>query len=803
MNTKSTFSEIINSLNEWNDKKAELGSQFRTMKRGEFPKEDVVPKESRLKELFFRAINAKFFELSTQSQPSDERVRPEALEELLHFALNGIRICTGVDRIRLYLYDNIHKILELTMDDGHVNEAGDPIRLSSPSTRGKFDLKVTAEETAHSFIVRTFRNREPVLLAVDAVEREDPILRERLDILGIDGPIAIVPIGYHINEPIGVIGVDNRADNPAPITHEDVVSIMTLGNQVIAAVASTGRLHQAEELYRSQAKELDIHNDVARLIIGDPDSIDALYQEMLDKALPVLEIHFGVIYREQNGTIGMVRRSDGSNDILPLPEEVREHFADDDRLGNPMFSDEIGIVSSFRQLSVAFPEARSFGVYCLYTRGISKGSPLVRLGYLVAASRHPAHFTTAVKSRLIGFIRLLAHAISYHLLNQEYKRSEHHKKLLIRNLEHLNAMNPDTFQRNAYRGVLKRLTAFLAEEIGADYGFVCDWDGHALEVIDAYPEDLFTRTEPHRITRAKPRYQRGDNSLVAIVLDQPDPFPFVIQNDTRQAERDGLYLYRSIDDSCSELVVRIQEGPGGSPLCVFNFQSRRKGFFHRSHAEEVLQLSPVAVTAIKMTRLFDRYHSAVLHSSYFSKLAESIGDSIKTGALLQELVVVVGRALATCKYGYVLVRDVLSMDETFEVKYSLPSDERPVSAQTRFRPGQGHVGEAVSLRKTVVCPDTEKSDQYLPGWEGVRSEVAIPVFDRSSSSMAPPVIAVLLYAHTDPNHFQEGTAMIHQLEELAEQLGSTIPKIQGARWSTAIFISYPSTHNAYAEDLYH
>jgi sigma-B regulation protein RsbU (phosphoserine phosphatase) len=247
------------------------------------------------------------------------------------------------------------------------------------------------------------------------------------------------------------------------------------------------------------------------------------------------------------------------------------------------------------------------------------------------------------------------------------------------------------------------------------------------------------------------RIQPGEGITGAVAASRK---PLLV-NDVRQ---DPRYL-NALDAARSELAVPMVAR--GRLVGVIDIQSTRLHAFTEGEQGIVELIASRVAMAIDNARLYRRVVRQNRTLRTLTAIAQEFSSLLELDPLLRKISELVRQLIDYDAFSIMLLEPAEAMlKDYFSVRYDkrVPMDNVPV--------GRGIIGTAAESKQPVLVPDTSRDSRYLPWYEGIRSEVAVPLLVQTR------LLGVLNLESEQLNHFTE--EHVRTLTLLAPQITTAI-----------------------------
>jgi len=230
----------------------------------------------------------------------------------------------------------------------------------------------------------------------------------------------------------------------------------------------------------------------------------------------------------------------------------------------------------------------------------------------------------------------------------------------------------------------------------------------------------------------------------------------ILVNDVRS---DPAYI-ASLPSIRSEMAVPLMFK--GRLIGIIDLEAPLPNFFNDSHVNLLELLASRMAMAIENARLYRRTLRQARTLQLLNEISRELSSLLVLNELLRKVGTLVKRLVDYHRFGILLADD---QAKTFNAVISLKQDERvPERWSVGF--GQGIVGAASRLRKSVVVPDVSKDPRYICVNPETRSEMVVPLVYRDR------VIGVIDLESPQLNYFNDDHVRI--FSTLAPQVAIAI-----------------------------
>jgi signal transduction histidine kinase len=158
-----------------------------------------------------------------------------------------------------------------------------------------------------------------------------------------------------------------------------------------------------------------------------------------------------------------------------------------------------------------------------------------------------------------------------------------------------------------------------------------------------------------------------------------------------------------------------------NPVGVINVYSRRQRSFSDEELVLLQSLSNQAAITIENTRLYETIRNDKDNLTALLEISQRINAALDRKRLL-EIVTESAVQLTGADYG------LLSITENDELHVQLQHGLTPDQAKAiSIKVGEGLMGHAAKLGKTIIVGDVSTDSRYIPFYQGIRSIAAIPL----------------------------------------------------------------------------
>lgn len=230
----------------------------------------------------------------------------------------------------------------------------------------------------------------------------------------------------------------------------------------------------------------------------------------------------------------------------------------------------------------------------------------------------------------------------------------------------------------------------------------------------------------------------------------------VLVNDVRA---DPAYI-PSLPSVRSELAVPLLSK--NRVIGVIDLEAPWPNFFHESHRNILELLAGRMAMAIENARLYRRSVRQARTLQLLNEISRELSSVLVLNELLRKIGTLTKRLIDYHRFSILLADE---QSQTFNTVISIKKDERmPEKSTVEF--GQGLVGAASTLRRTVVVPEVNKDARYISVNPETRSEMTVPLVYRGR------VIGVIDMESPHPNYFTDEHVRI--FSTLAPQIAIAI-----------------------------
>lgn len=226
-------------------------------------------------------------------------------------------------------------------------------------------------------------------------------------------------------------------------------------------------------------------------------------------------------------------------------------------------------------------------------------------------------------------------------------------------------------------------------------------------------------------------------------------------NDVRN---DPRYL-NALDAVRSELAVPMIAR--GRVVGVIDIQSTRLNAFTEGEQGIAELIASRVAMAIDNARLYRRVVRQNRTLRTLTAIAQEFSSILELDPLLRKISELVRQLIDYDAFSIMLLEPAEAMlKDYFSVRFDkrVPMDNVPL--------GRGIVGAAAESQQPVLVPDTSRDPRYIPWYEGIRSEVAVPLLVHTR------LLGVLNLESERLNHFTE--EHVRTLTLLAPQITTAI-----------------------------
>jgi GAF domain-containing protein len=617
-----------------------------------------------------------------QALSSAATLKVEQIWELV-YEQTSLLMDTNVFYVALYDADSDTVSFPLAVEEGQRRE---PIGEWAPREAGR---------GLTEYIIR---HREPLLIPYNI----DEWMSEHGDEVELIGQQAKSWLGVPMissDQPIGVIAVQNYNEKSKYDCH-DLSVLFTIASQAAIAIANA-RLFESTQ---SKVEALRLLREVGQTITSTIEPQEVL-RRVVHEARTVMDADIAALYPLTDGFF-QPPFIDGetctSHKLDPLPSEggiastvLKKGFVVVEDLDN---EPELG--SRFTKTE----SIRSFAGVALKVSGQVIDGELVGgkpVGVLYVDFRNLHLFPEDERNTIHLFATQAAIAIYNARL---YERALEQR---LRDLVTLQEINRAIGSR-PLEEILVSILQKASELVGGQQGSLMMIEGDEL-VVRAWLGTDWTE----EIAQRRLKIGEGITGWVAKIKKS-----YL----TSDVSRDPHYV-NWFDNARSELAAPLRAD--GRVIGVIDVESYELAAFTEQDKELFEAFASQAVIAIQNA---ERYREVLEWQKKLEALHEVDRAIVGTLDLEEVLSLILNNALQLtgAQIGELRLVDPITKELVVQVRQTpegVPVDEK----WDRVPPGQGITGWCVEHRQSVIVPDAEQDDKYISYFQGMRSEVAVPL----------------------------------------------------------------------------